>query len=69
MQLPHDMFKHELLLYLTVHDIVKLDHAFINHLYLFVYLYLSLLIFVHCLLYIMRLCWIGVSTRCTSSRA
>ena len=33
MQLPHDMFKHELLPYLTVHDIVKLDYACMNYEY------------------------------------
>ena len=33
MKLPHDMFKHELLPYLTVHDIVNLDNACMNHKY------------------------------------
>ena len=31
MNLPDDMFKHELLTYLTVYDIVKLDNACMNH--------------------------------------
>ena len=30
MMLPYDMFKQELLQYLTVHDIVKLDNACMN---------------------------------------
>ena len=33
MNLPDDMFKQELLPYLTVYDIVKLDNACINHKY------------------------------------
>ena len=33
MKLPDDMFKHQLLPYLTVHDIVKLDSACMNHKY------------------------------------
>ena len=33
MMLPDDMFKQELLPYLTVHDIVKLDIACMNHKY------------------------------------
>ena len=33
MKLPEDMFKLELLPYLTVHDIVRLDSAFMNHEY------------------------------------
>ena len=33
MKLPDDMFKQELLPYLTVHDIVNLDNACINHEY------------------------------------
>ena len=31
MKLPDDMFRQELLPYLTVHDIVKLDNACLNH--------------------------------------
>ena len=33
MKLPDDMFKQELLQYLTVDDIVKLDNACMNHKY------------------------------------
>ena len=33
MKLPDDMFRLELLPYLTVHDIVKLDNACMNHKY------------------------------------
>ena len=33
MMFPVDMFKLELLPYLTVHDIVRLDSAFMNHEY------------------------------------
>ena len=33
MNLPDDMFKQELLPYLTVHDIVNLDNACMNHEY------------------------------------
>ena len=33
MNLPDDMFRLELLPYLTVHDIVKLDNACMNHKY------------------------------------
>ena len=33
MKLPDDMFKQELLPYLTVHDIIKLDNACLNHEY------------------------------------
>ena len=33
MKLPDDMFKQELLQYLTVNDIVKLDNACMNHKY------------------------------------
>ena len=31
MKLPDDMYRHELLSYLTVDDIVKLDNACLNH--------------------------------------
>ena len=31
MKLPDDMFRQEFLPYLTVHDIVKLDNACMNH--------------------------------------
>ena len=33
MKLPDDMFRQELLPYLTVHDIVNLDNAYMNHIY------------------------------------
>ena len=33
MKLPDDMYRHELLSYLTVHDTVKLDNACMNHKY------------------------------------
>jgi len=33
MKLPDDMFRQELLQYLIVHDIVRLDYAFMNHKY------------------------------------
>jgi hypothetical protein len=33
MKLPDDMFRQELLPYLTVHDIVKLDNACMSHKY------------------------------------
>jgi hypothetical protein len=33
MKLPDDMFRLELLTYLTVHDIVNLDNACMNHTY------------------------------------
>jgi len=33
MNLPDDMFKHELLPYWTVHDLVRLDNACMNHEY------------------------------------
>jgi hypothetical protein len=33
MKLPDDVFKQELLKYLTLHDIVNLDNACMNHKY------------------------------------
>ena len=33
MKLPDDMFKQELVPYLTVDDVVKLDNACMNHIY------------------------------------
>jgi len=33
MKLPDDMFKQELLVYLTIHDIVQLDNSCMNHTY------------------------------------
>ena len=33
MNLPDDMYRHEILQYLTVNDLVKLDNACLNHNY------------------------------------
>jgi hypothetical protein len=33
LNLPDDMFRAEILQYLTVHDVVKLDNACMNHIY------------------------------------